>query len=170
MDFTPGIFDLTFQGMDSEQRVKTTLARQLALYVVLYSPIQMAADLPENYLEKPDAFQFIVDVPTDWEESIGLAGEVGDYVVFVRQERGGSDWFLGAVSDEQARTVEFALDFLEPGRAYTAQVYRDGPDAHWQTNPYSIVIEEREVVHGQEFYLFLAAGGGAAVRFKAGTE
>ena len=105
MDFTPGIFNLTFQGPDSPQRVQTTLAKQLALYVVLYSPIQMAADLPENYDSAPDAFQFIVDVPTDWEESIALAGEVGDFVAIARKERGGNDWYLGALTDEEARML-----------------------------------------------------------------
>jgi len=170
MDFTPGIFDLTFQGMDSEQRVQTTLAKQLALYVTLYSPIQMAADLPENYEARPDAFQFIVDVPADWEESIALAGEVGDYLVFARQERGGEDWFLGTVTDEEGRDLEIPLDFLAPGRTYTAQIYRDGPDAHWKSNPYSIVIEERSVSNADALELRLAAGGGAAVRFKAGDK
>ena len=165
MDFTPGIFDLTFQGMDSEQRVQTTLAKQLALYVVLYSPIQMAADLPENYLARPDAFQFIIDVPADWEESIALAGEVGSHVAIARQERGGRDWFLGALSNQDSRQLEIELDFLEPETRYTAQIYRDGPDAHWKTNPYSIVIEEREFTHGDTLGLALAAGGGAAVRF-----
>jgi alpha-glucosidase len=164
MDFTPGIFDLTFDGMESAQRVQTTLAKQLALYVVLYSPIQMAADLPENYEKQPAAFQFIVDVPTDWEESIALAGEVGDYVVFARRERGGDDWFVGAVSDEQARQIDIPLSFLEPGSTYTAQIYRDGDDAHWKTNPYSIQIEERQVNKDDVLTLPLAAGGGAAVR------
>jgi alpha-glucosidase len=170
MDFTPGIFNLTFQGPDSEQRVQTTLAKQLALYVTIYSPIQMAADLPENYEARPDAFQFIVDVPADWEESIAVAGEVGDFVAFARRERGGDDWFLGAITDEEARTLDLTLDFLQPGRGYTAQIYRDGPDAHWLSNPYSIVIEEKQVSQGDSLGLTLAAGGGAAVRFKAGSE
>ena len=167
MDFTPGIFDLTFQGMDSEQRVKTTLAKQLALYVVIYSPIQMAADLPENYEARPDAFQFIVDVPTDWEESIALTGEVGRYVAIARQERGGRNWYLGALSNQIERLLEIKLDFLEPETKYKAQIYRDGVDAHWKTNPYSIVIEEREFMRGDMLNLPLAAGGGAAVRFIA---
>jgi alpha-glucosidase len=170
MDFTPGIFDLTFQGPDSEQRVQTTLAKQLALYVTLYSPIQMAADLPENYENRPDAFQFIADVPTDWEQSIALAGDVGEYVVYARQERGGEDWYLGAVTDDEERRFETTLDFLDPGRNYTAQIYRDGPDAHWKTSPYSIVIEDRKVEHGDSLELRLAAGGGAAIRFKAGSR
>ena len=126
------------------------------------------ADLPENYEARPEAFRFIVDVPTDWEQSIALAGEVGDYVVFARQERGGEDWYLGAVTDEEARTVQVPLDFLEPGRPYTAQIYRDGEGADWKTNPYAITVEERAVGHDEVLSLWLAPGGGAAVRFAAG--
>jgi alpha-glucosidase len=168
MDFTPGIFRLWPFGGDSVHKVQTTLAKQLALYVTIYSPIHMAADLPENYEERPDVFRFIVDVPTDWEESIALAGEVGDFVVFARHERGGEDWYLGAITDEQARRKEITLDFLGEDREYTAQIYRDGDDAHWQTAPYSVVIEERKVRKGDVLELNLAAGGGAAVRFEAG--
>jgi len=168
MDFTPGIFDLTFQGMDSDQRVQTTLAKQLALYVTLYSPIQMAADLPENYEARPDAFQFIVDVPADWEKSIALAGEVGDFVVFSRKDRNSDDWYIGAITDEEAREVKVSLDFLDRNRSYTAQVYRDGDDAHWKSNPYSIVIEEIEVGSDSTLKLALAAGGGTAIRLQAG--
>ncbi|NNK36871.1 MAG: glycoside hydrolase family 97 protein [Xanthomonadales bacterium] len=167
MDFTPGIFNLMPRGEDSIHRVQTTLAKQLALYVTLYSPIQMAADLPENYEARPEAFQFIVDVPTDWEQSLALAGEVGEFVVFARQQRGGEDWYLGAVSDENPRRLTIPLDFLEPGRSYTAQIYRDGDDAHWKDNPYAIVIEQRKVRRGEPLELPLAAGGGMAVRFRA---
>ncbi len=165
MDFTPGIFNLTFEGADSEQRVSTTLAKQLALYVTLYSPIQMVADLPENYAKHPGAFQFIVDVPTDWEQSIAVAGEVGDYVAFARLERGGKDWYLGATTDEQARKLEIPLGFLEPDVRYIAQIYRDGPGAHWRSNPYAITIEEQILRQGDTLALPLAAGGGAAIRF-----
>jgi len=167
MDFTPGIFDLTFGGPDWRHRVQTTLAKQLALYVTLYSTIHMAADLPENYEARPDALQFIVDVPTDWEESIALAGEVGDYVVFARRERGGDDWYLGAITDEEARRQDITLDFLEDGRAYVAQIYRDGFHANWKTNPYALEVEERAVRRGDVLPLRLAPGGGAAVRFVA---
>ena len=170
MDFTPGIFDLTFNGMDSEQRIPTTLAKQLALYVTIYSPVQMAADLPENYEARADAFQFIVDVPTDWEDSIALAGEIGDFVVFARRERGTDDWYLGAITDEEARQKALTLDFLDANKTYTAQIYRDGKDAHWRTNPYSIVIEEKTVNRGDTLNLALAAGGGTAIRFKAGDK
>lgn len=168
MDFTPGIFDLTFEGAGGEHRVSTTLAKQLALYVTLYSPIQMAADLPENYEARPEAFQFIVDVPTDWEESIAVAGEVGEFVAFARQQRGAQDWYLGAVSDEQERDLEIPLGFLEKGRLYNAHIYRDGDGADWKSNPYPIVIEQKKVSSSDVMSLWLAPGGGAAVRFEAG--
>jgi len=166
MDFTPGIFDLLHQGPDTEFRVQSTLMHQLALYVVLYSPIQMAADLPENYARHSDAFQFIVDVPTDWEESIAVAGEVGDYVVLARKERGGDDWFLGAITDEVSRELRVPLSFLSDGHDYTATVYRDGKRADWETNPYDYVIEERVLNHDSALKLKLAAGGGAAIQFR----
>jgi alpha-glucosidase len=170
MDFTPGIFDLLHQGPDSEHRVQSTLMHQLALYVVLYSPIQMAADLPENYARYPDAFQFIVDVPTDWEESIAITGEVGDYVAYARKERGGNDWFLGAITDEERRVLDVPLAFLSEGRKYNATIYRDGDEADWDTNPYDYVIEEREFDREQSLELKLAAGGGAAIRFRQKPE
>ncbi len=165
MDFTPGIFDLTFAGEDAEQRVSTTLAKQLALYVVLYSPIQMAADLPENYDRFPDAFQFIKDVPTDWEESIALAGEVGDFVVIARQERGSADWYLGAITDEHARNVAVPLTFLPDGGRFEATIYQDGEGAHWRENPYSYGIERRILSSDDRLDIELAAGGGTAIRF-----
>jgi alpha-glucosidase len=166
MDFTPGIFDLTFKGADSPFRVQTTLAKQLALYVVLYSPIQMAADLPENYEQKPEAFQFIVDVPTDWEQSIAVAGEVGDFVAFARKERDGTDWYLGALTDETARQLSIPLSFLDADATYMAEIYRDGDGAHWKSDPYDLVIEEQEFSKDDLLELPLAAGGGAAVRFR----
>ena len=166
MDFTPGIFDLTFKGADLPFRVQTTLAKQLALYVVLYSPIQMAADLPENYEKKPEAFQFIVDVPTDWEQSIAVAGEVGDFVAFARKERGGADWYLGALTDETARQLSIPLSFLDSNATYVAEIYRDGNGAHWKGDPYELVIEERQFSRSDVLELPLAAGGGAAVRFR----
>lgn len=177
MDFTPGVFDLEpnkrapvredMPRSDPKIRVETTLAKQLALYVVLYSPIQMAADLPENYEKRRDAFQFIVDVPTDWEESHGVAGEVGDYVAIARKARGGRDWYLGAVTDENARELAVALDFLDEGVAYVAEIYRDGAKADWATNPYDIAIEQRAMKRGDTLKIRLAKGGGAAIRFRA---
>jgi len=168
MDFTPGIFDMGFNGLGSESnRPQTTLAKQLALYVVLYSPIQMAADLPKNYQANMPAFQFIKDVPTDWHESIAIAGEVGDYVVFARQERDGNDWFIGALTDENAREITLKLDFLVAGKTYQAQIYRDGENAEWVNNPYDLIIENKNVKSSDEISLALATSGGAAIRFKA---
>jgi alpha-glucosidase len=175
MDFTPGIFDLRpnerppvradIPRGDPSNRPQTTLAKQLALYVVLYSPLQMAADLPENYAARMDAFQFIKDVEADWEESIALAGEVGEYVAIARQGRASKEWFLGAVTDENARDLSVPLSFLDPGKQYRAQIYRDGAGAHWDTNPYAIVIEEKLVTGGEDFAVWLASSGGVAVRF-----
>lgn len=164
MDFTPGIFDLMPNGPEDQNRVPTTLAKQLALYVVLYSPLQMAADLPENYEARPEPFQFIKDVPVDWEVTHALAGEVGDYAVVARQRRGGADWYLGAVTDETARELDVALDFLDADLVYQAEIYRDGPEADWKTNPYDILIETREVTAADTLTLPLATSGGAAVR------
>lgn len=164
MDFTPGIFDLTHHGADSDFRVQTTLMHQLALYVVLYSPIQMAADLPENYENHPDAFQFIRDVPTDWAESIALAGEVGDHVVYARKERNGDDWYLGAIGSDEPRSLTIPLDFLGDERTHTATIYRDGDAAHWLSDPYDYVIEEIPVGKEDSLTLRVAAGGGFAIR------
>lgn len=166
-DYTPGIFNLKPNGEKAENRVRSTLAKELALYVVLYSPIQMAADLPENYEARRDAFQFIVDVPTDWENSRALAGEVGQFVAIARQRRDSHDWFLGALTDASARTLDIKLDFLDPARHYVAQIYRDGAQAHWDSNPYDIVIEQRSAGAAQTLSLWLAPGGGAAIRFRA---
>jgi alpha-glucosidase len=167
MDFTPGIFDLTFGKSQLNERVQSTLATQLALYVLIYSPVQMAADLPENYEKRPDAFQFIRDVPTDWETSRTLQGEIGDYVVVARQQRGGTDWYLGATTDENSRTLEIPLEFLERGRRYEAQIYRDAADADFRTNPAALVIEKRQVTAKDRITAALAPGGGLAVRFRA---
>jgi len=168
MDFTPGIFDLSFNGLgDKSNRPQTTLAKQLALYVVLYSPIQMAADLPRNYEANLPAFQFILDVPTDWHESKAIAGEVGEYVVFARQERNGNDWFLGALTDEKAREVTISLEFLAKGKYYQAQIYRDGENAEWVNNPYEMIIENKEVSAKDSLTLKLATSGGTAIRFMA---
>lgn len=167
MDFTPGIFNLAFNGLDAENRVQTTLAKQLALYVVLYSPIQMAADLIEHYQQNLPAFQFIQDVPTDWEKSVAIAGEVGDYAVFARQQRDGQDWYLGAISDEIKRTITIDLSFLEKGIRYEAQIYQDGEKADWKSNPYDLDIVKKQVSHSDKLLLKLATSGGAAIRFKA---
>ena len=164
-DFTPGIFAL--ERTRACCRVKSTLAKQLALYVVLYSPLQMAADRIESYEANPAPFQFIKDVPTDWAETQVLNGEIGDYVTIVRKDRRSEDWYLGSISDEQGRWLQVPLGFLDPGRRYRAQIYRDGPHAHWDTAPLDIVIEERELLSSDTLSLRLAAGGGEAIRFVA---
>ena len=166
MDFTPGVFELDFEVSGKPRRVQTTLAKQLALYVTIYSPIQMVPDLRENYERYRDAVQFIVDVPTDWDESIALAGEVGDFVAFARKERGGNDWYLGAITDEQARDLALPLGFLDDGQSYRATIYSDGPDAHWETRPYQYVIRQSTVNNKHTLELTLAPGGGAAIRFE----
>ncbi len=166
MDFTPGIFDIARGGTELTHRVQSTLATQLAEYVVLYSPVQMAADLPENYEARPDAFQFIRDVPTDWEVSRTLAGEIGEHIVVARQPRGGQDWFLGALTNETARKLDQSLSFLAPGKRYEAQIYRDGPGADYRNNPGALVVERRIVTNRDSLALDMAPGGGAAVRFK----
>ena len=171
MDYTPGIFNLAPYGLDAENRVRSTLAKELALYVVIYSPIQMAADLIENYYEKDGktikpAFQFIRDVPTDWEKSQALAGEVGDYIVIARQQRNSDDWFLGAITDENARDIKIDLSFLDADKQYEAQIYRDGAKAEWQKNPYDMVIEKKLVSAKDRLEFKLGASGGVAIRFK----
>jgi alpha-glucosidase len=168
MDFTPGIFDIKEGSKtDVSKRVQSTLANQLALYVVIYSPLHMAADLPENYLRHPDAFQFIRDVPTDWEQSRTLDASIGDYIVVARQQRGSKDWYLGAVTDEEARSLNISLEFLEPGRGYEAQIYKDSLDADYCSNPVAYAIERKIVVAKDRLQVSMAPGGGTAIRFKA---
>ena len=167
MDFTPGVLSLVGKG---GQRIQSTEARQLALYVVIYSPIQMAADLPENYAKYPGSFRFIRDVPTDWSDTQVLNGEIGDYVTVARKDRHSDDWYLGSVTDENARTLAVKLDFLDADRTYRAQIYRDGDGADWRSNPHAIAIETREVRRGDTLSLPLGSGGGAAVRFVAGKK
>ena len=165
MDFTPGIFDLNFGKPFTENpRVQTTLAKQLALYVLLHSPIQMAADLPRNYEARPEAFEFIKQVPVDWSESIMLDGYPGDFAVIVRKDRNSEAWYLGAVTDEEARTIEINLDFLDEF-SYEAQFYRDGLDADWKTNPYALELDFEAVDRNGTLELSLAPGGGTAIAF-----
>ena len=164
MDFTPGVLSLEGKG----QPLQSTLARQLALYVVIYSPIQMAADLPENYEKHLDAFQFIKDVPTDWDRTLVPNGEVGDYATIVRKDRHGDDWYLGSITDENARTLRVKLDFLDAGRRYEAQIYRDGDGADWHGDArFRFARETRTVAARDTLVLKLAPGGGEAIRFKA---
>jgi alpha-glucosidase len=171
MDFTPGIFDILIERgtgrprRPDEPRVRTTLAKQLALYVVLYSPLQMAADLPENYEHQP-AFQFIRDVAVDWDTTRVVAGKIGDYVVVARRERNGPSWYVGAITDEEARTFDVLLSFLTPGRKYVAEIYADGPGANWLTNPLPVAISKRSVDATSRLHIVLAPGGGQAIRIR----
>ncbi len=162
MDYTPGI--LSLKGRHG-QAIPSTLARQLALYVVLYSPIQMAADLPEHYLQHREAFRFIEDVAVDWEQSRVLDGEVGDFVTIVRRDRNSRNWFLGSITDEHGRVLPVSLGFLEPGVRYRAEIYRDGEGADFRSNPFGFVRETREVTSADALTLVLAPGGGQAIRF-----
>jgi len=171
MDFTPGIFDLLVERgtgtprTPEQARIRTTLAKQLALYVVIYSPMQMAADLPENYQDRP-AFQFIRDVAVDWDTTRVIDGRIGDYVVVARRERGGETWYLGAITDEEGRTLDVPLSFLPGGREYIAEIYADGPGAHWLHNPLPVSITSRQVTSATRLSVVLAPGGGQAIRIR----
>jgi alpha-glucosidase len=168
MDYTPGILDLDFSEYRPDNRVDHTLAKELALYVVLYSPLQMAADLIENYADNP-AFQFILDVPVDWEETRVLQAQIGDYITTVRRERDSDDWYLGAVTDENPRILDAELNFLTPGVIYVAEIYADGEDAHYLDNAYDLEIRRVWVDRNTRINLDLAPGGGQAIRFYPAT-
>ena len=171
MDFTPGIFDIQeIRGAGrprrvDESRVRTTLAKQLALYVVLYSPVQMAADLIENYEGQP-AFKFIKDVAVDWDTTRVIEGKIGDYVVVARRERNAQSWYIGAITDEEGRTFDVPLAFLTPGKKYVAEIYADGPGANWATNPLPVAISSKPVDSTSRLRMVLAPGGGQAVRIR----
>jgi hypothetical protein len=169
MDYTPGIFKIKLNVYDpnKKEQVHTTLTKQLALYVTMYSPLQMAADLPENYEAHMDAFQFIKDVAVDWDDTKILDAEPGDYIVEARKAKGKSDWFLGAITDENARNITVSFDFLEGGnKQYLATIYRDADNAHWKDNPEAYQIEKRLVNNKTKSDFKLAAGGGCAISFK----
>lgn len=165
-DFTPGILQVTYPEYRKDNRVNTTMVKQLAQYVCFYSPLQMAADLPENYEKHRDAFQFIIDVPTDWEETKMLNGEIGEYVTIARKERGGEAWFIGSMTNEKKRDFKLPLTFLSKRMKYVAEIYRDADDADWKTNPFAHQIEKQLVAHDTILPLHLAAGGGEAIRIK----
>lgn len=164
IDFTPGIFNIKLGPTKPNNQVNTTLAHQLALYVVLYSPVQMAADLPQNYEGHP-AFQFIRDLGVDWEQSKVLDGEIGEYITIARQERDTGHWFLGGITNEESREIMVETNFLEPGVTYRATLYKDAPNAHWMENPAAYVIESQEVTADSKFGIKLAQGGGVAISF-----
>ena len=165
IDFTPGVFDISLPTKPNNQ-VNTTLAKQLALYVVIYSPIQMACDLPENYKGKP-AFQFIRDVGVDWEQTLVLDGAVGDFVTIARRERGTGNWFVGSITDENKRQITVNFDFLDDGKTYRAAFYMDGKDASYRDNPTDIDIEHGEITKGASRTFELAEGGGLAISLLA---
>ncbi len=180
MDYTPGIFDLDFSetpfkkrklwnkigGLDNPGGMHSTLARQLALYVVLYSPLQMASDLLSNY-EKHPAFKFIEDVPVDWSKTEILDAEIGDYIVTARKDKNSENWFLGALTNEEARDLTISLDFLAPNTDYKATIYKDAADAHYEKNPEAYEIIEKDLSSSDSLDLRLEAGGGVAISFKA---
>ncbi len=167
MDYTPGIFEIKMSIYDptKKEQVHTTLAKQLALYVTMYSPLQMAADLPENYEKYPDAFQFIKDVAVDWQESKYLEAEPGDYLTVARKDKKSENWFVGAITDENARKSKISLDFLTPGQKYKATIYQDSKTADWKENPISYEIKTQTVTYKDFIQLNLAKGGGTAISF-----
>ncbi len=167
MDYTPGILSLT--GANGS-RIPTTEARQLALYVTIYSPIQMAADLPENYAKYPKSFRFIRDVPVDWSDTRVLNGEVGDYATIARKDRNSDDWYLGSITDEHARTLRVSLDFLDADRKYTATIYQDGKGAGYDADGHAIDVLTRPVSRYDTLTLNLAPGGGTAIAIKAASS
>lgn len=166
IDFTPGIFNIKFDEYRKDNQVNTTLAQQLALYVVIYSPVQMAADLVEYYEANPAPLQFIKDVGVDWSETKVLNGEVGDFVTIARKEKTTGNWFLGSITDENSREIEINFNFLEANKIYEAKVYRDGNNAHWNNNPLDIKIETLEIKKGDRKVIKLAEGGGLAISLK----
>lgn len=162
MDYTPGIFDtkLDFMGDLPHGQVQTTLCKQMALYVTLYSPLQMAADVVDNYEKHMDAFQFIKDVAVDWDDSKYIEAEPGDYITVARRAKGTGNWFVGGITDENARTANFTLDFLEPGKQYVATLYADGKDADYKTNPTSYQIKKGIVTNKTKMSVKEARSGG----------
>lgn len=171
MDYTPGIFDtkLSFLGEGEHSFVHTTLAKQLALYVTMYSPLQMAADLPENYERYMDAFQFIKDVAIDWAESKYLEAEPGDYLTIARKAKGTNNWFVGGITDENARTATVSLDFLDNDKQYVATLYADGKDADYVSNPTSYQIKKGLVTSKTRISTKLARSGGFAISLLEAT-
>jgi len=165
MDYTPGIFEMDIKKFspNNNSHVNSTIANQLALYVTMYSPLQMAADLIEHYNQFPDAFQFIKDVAVDWENSIYLEAEPGDYITVARKAKGTNNWFIGNVNGDNPRTSNIKLDFLEKGKKYTATIYADGKNAHYKNNPQSYVIRKMTVTNTTKLSQLSAAGGGYAI-------
>ena len=168
MDYTPGIFETHCNKMNptNNSQVRSTLARQLALYVTMYSPLQMAADIPENYERFMDAFQFIKDVAIDWDETKYLEAEPGDYITIARRAKGTNDWYIGCTADENGHISKLTFDFLEPGKQYIATVYADAKDADWKDNPQAYTIRKGIVTGKSKLNLRAASGGGYAISIK----
>jgi alpha-glucosidase len=167
LDYTPGIVDLLFDQYRPDNRINHTLAKELALYIVIYSPLQMAADLPENYENNPEPFRFIKDVPADWHDTAVLNAEIGNYITIVRKDRNSDDWYLGSMTDEEPRDFTISLEFLDPGKRYMAEIYKDSETTHWKSNPYGFETEQISVTSEETIDLKLAPGGGQAIRFRA---
>jgi len=163
MDYTPGIFKLKYYSSDSTKQVHTTLAKQLALYITIYSPVQMISDLPQNYVAHDDAFQFIKDVAVDWDDTKIIEAEPGDYVTIARKKKNSSSWFIGAITDEHSRNAKIALDFLDKKTTYIATIYKDAANADWKNNPEAYIIDKVNVTSTSVLNIRLANGGGAAV-------
>ncbi|WP_418510996.1 glycoside hydrolase family 97 protein [Corallibacter sp.] len=163
IDYTPGIFNIKFDEYKPDNQVNTTIAQQLALYVVIYSPIQMAADLVEHYEANPKALQFIKDVGVDWQQTTVLNGEVGDFVTIARKERLTENWFVGGITDENARTIDVDFSFLDADVTYQATIYKDGKTAHWDNNPTDLEVETLTITKASKLSCNLAAGGGFAI-------
>ena len=171
MDYTPGIFSMEVSKLNpaNNSHVNATIANQLALYVTLYSPLQMAADVPEHYEQYMDAFRFIKDVAVDWDESRYLLAEPGDLIVIARRAKGSSAWFVGGVTDENRRTAEFSFDFLDPEKSYVATLYADAPDADYRTNPEAYTIRTGKVTAKSKLKVEMAPGGGFALSIREAT-
>ena len=168
MDYTPGIFEteMKYVNPNNNNQIRTTLARQLALYVTMYSPLQMAADLPENYEKFMDAFQFIKDVPVDWQKSVYLEAEPGRYITIARKDKHSNDWYVGCTAHEGGHTSELLLNFLDKGKKYEATIYTDAKDANWKTNPKAYTITKQKVNAKTKLKLTAAQGGGYAISIK----
>jgi len=165
MDYTPGIFEMHIEKVnpDNKSHGNFTIANQLGLYLTMYSPLQMAADLIENYERFPDAFQFIKDVPVDWQDSKYLEAEPGKYVTVARKDKNSNNWFVGNSNGMDKRSTKIKLDFLDKGKKYEATIYADAKDAHYKTNPQAYVISKKTVTSKSELGLTSAPGGGFAI-------
>ena len=172
MDYTPGIFNLTeyrYFAPDNKKinlnhQIPSTISKELAIYVVIYAPVQMAADLPENYEGHP-AFQFIKDVPTDWENSVCINGEIGEYITMVRKDINSDDWYLGSITNENSRVLSVSLSFLDADKQYNATVYKDPEAGGWKKRPEEVVIQSQLVDSGSDLSIVIPSGGGQAIRF-----